>query len=301
MGDAVTETLFIVGPPRSGSTLLYKALCLRPDVAYLSNWVRRFPALPALGVFNRVPAMLPKTRRAAWFGDGSHAYVYGTQRSAVRRAFPTPVEGEPVFTRCGIGTAPGGRLPGQAPDLDRLRRTFEVVRRAAGGRVLVSKRIAHNVRIPLLADAFRAARFVFLVRDGRAVAHSLSRVDWWPDSYVWWQQTTPRAWGEQGEDPWTLCARHWAEELKVVQDGLSHVPAGQRMQLRYEDLMSDPLPTLRRVADFAGLGARPAWSDELRALRFSDRNNAWRSTLDEQVASRITELQQPLLAQYGYG
>lgn len=297
----MTETLFIVGPPRSGSTLLYKALCLHPDVAYLSNWVRRYPAVPLLGVLNRVPPVLPKTRRAAWFGDGAHAYQYGTQRSAVRRAFPVPVEGEPVFTRCGIGSAPGGRLNGQAPDVARLRHTFDVVRAAGGGRVLVSKRIAHNVRIPLLASAFDRARFVLLVRDGRAVAHSLSRVDWWPDSYLWWQQTTPRAWAERGEDPWALCARHWVEELHAAEDGLAQVPAEQRMELRYEDLMADPMTALRRVADFAGLPAQASWHRELRQLSFPNRNNGWRDSLDGDVASRITELQQPLLARYGYG
>lgn len=296
----MSETLFIVGPPRSGTSLLYKALCLHPDVAYLSNWFRRYPALPALSVLNRIPPFLPETRREAWFGDGANAYVYGSPRSAALRAFPAPVEGEPVFARCGIGTAPGGRLPGRTPDLDRLRRTFEVVRTAAGGRVLVSKRIAHNLRIPLLASAFESAKFVFLVRDGRAVAHSLSRVDWWADSDIWWQQTTPRAWAEDGRDPWTLCARHWVEEVRAVEDGLSHVPSEQRMELRYEDLMADPLSILRRVADFGDLPVSSVWQQELNRLRFPDRNRTWLSALDRGVVSRITELQQPLLSRYGY-
>ncbi|WP_210440867.1 sulfotransferase family protein [Nocardioides xinjiangensis] len=296
----MVETLFIVGPPRSGTSLLYKALCLHPDVAYLSNWVRRFPALPALGVLNRIPPILPTMRREAWFGDGTNAYVYGSPRSAVRRAFPAPVEGEPVFTRCGIDAVPGGCLPGSTPDLDRLRRTFHVVSTAAGGRVLISKRIAHNLRIPLLASAFESAKFVYLVRDGRAVAHSLSRVDWWLDSEVWWQRTTPRAWAEHGGDPWTLCARHWVEEVRAVEDGLSHVPSEQRMELRYEDMMADPLAVLGRVADFGDLPVSSVWRDELDRLQFPDRNKTWLSAMDDGVVSRVTQLQQPLLARYGY-
>jgi hypothetical protein len=299
--SAVTETLFIVGPPRSGTTLLYKALCLHPDVAYLSNWVRQFPAVPVLSVLNRVPPFLPNTRRHAWFGEDSNAYVYGDRRTAVRRVFPTPVEGEPVFTRCGIGAEAGGRMPGRTPDLGRLRRVFGVVRVTGGGRVLVSKRIAHNLRIPLLATAFEKAKFILLVRDGRAVAQSLSRVHWWPDSYLWWHQTTPRTWAELGGDPWTLCGRHWVEELHAVEDGFAHVPAGQRMELRYEDLIADPLPTLRRVADYAGLPVSPVWKQELEGLRFANRNNAWRTSMDGSVVARITELQQPLLSRYGYG
>ena len=34
-------------------------------------------------------------------------------------------------------------------------------------------------------------RFVVLVRDGRAVAESLSRVDWWETNHVWWYGGTP--------------------------------------------------------------------------------------------------------------
>ncbi|MBV9253816.1 MAG: sulfotransferase, partial [Actinobacteria bacterium] len=37
------QPLFLVGAPRSGTSLLYKALCLHPDAAYISNWVNRFP------------------------------------------------------------------------------------------------------------------------------------------------------------------------------------------------------------------------------------------------------------------
>jgi hypothetical protein len=34
---AAAGPLFLVGVPRSGTTLLYKLLCLHPDVAYISN------------------------------------------------------------------------------------------------------------------------------------------------------------------------------------------------------------------------------------------------------------------------
>ena len=33
--------MFLVGAARSGTSLLYRALCLHPDVAYVSNYVRR--------------------------------------------------------------------------------------------------------------------------------------------------------------------------------------------------------------------------------------------------------------------
>ena len=37
---------FLVGAGRSGTTLLYKLLCLHPQVAYISNYENRFGWLP---------------------------------------------------------------------------------------------------------------------------------------------------------------------------------------------------------------------------------------------------------------
>src|SRR6266542_3077460 len=126
--------LFIVGAPRSGTSLLYKLLCLHPRAAWISNWGRRAPGQPALAMLNRLAPRLPATRRRAWFGaDGGNAYVYGRPRP--------------------------------------------------------------------LVEAFPRARFVNLIRDGRAVAYSLSRVDWWEDGVVWWYGQTPRRWREEGRDP----------------------------------------------------------------------------------------------------
>src|SRR5688572_23205538 len=67
-GAAAAGRLFLLGAARSGTTLLYKALCLHPDVAYISNWTRKAPAAPVLAVLNRLPPYAPATRRAVWFG-----------------------------------------------------------------------------------------------------------------------------------------------------------------------------------------------------------------------------------------
>ncbi len=101
--------LFIVGAPRSGTSLLYKLLCLHPRAAWISNWARRAPGVPAVVLLNRLAPRMPATRRRTWFGsDGASAYVYGRPRALVERLFPMPVEGEPVYRHCGIGTGAAG-------------------------------------------------------------------------------------------------------------------------------------------------------------------------------------------------
>jgi omega-hydroxy-beta-dihydromenaquinone-9 sulfotransferase len=297
-GASPAEPAFIVGPARSGTSLLYKTLCLHPDVAYISNWVARYPALPAAAVLNRVAKALPDRRRTAWFADGANAYVYGSARSLARRSFPTPVEGEPVYARAGVERPGDGATRSVAPSTA-LPRAFGTIARFGGGSVFVSKRIANNLRIPLLADVFPSARFVFLVRDGRAVAASLSRVDWWPDSHVWWYGNTPRRWADEGRDPWEICARNWVEELHGIERGLEVVPPDAVLRLRYEDLVADPLPVLRRVTRFLGLVDDLRWERAVGSLSFPDRNDAWRG-LPTDVVEGIETIQGEELGRYGY-
>jgi len=290
------KTVFLVGAPRSGTSLVYKTLCLHPDVSYISNWVRRAPAVPQLALLNRAAGHLPELRRRAWFGGGDNAYVYGRQRPWWERAFPMPVEGEPLYKRAGVGTN-GSTDPNCSADLDRLRGSFAAVVRAGGGTTFVNKRIANNHRIPLLFEAFPEARFVEIVRDGRAVALSLANVDWWPDSVVEWAGKTPRQWEAGGGDPWELCARTWVEELHATEQGLARVPERQRLSISYEQLVRSPEPTLAGVATFSGLDPQDTW---LEGVSFPNRNEAWRTRLDPAALSTIEKVEGNDLRRLGY-
>ena len=301
--DAAVETgqapLFLLGAPRSGTTLLYKALCLHPDAVYVSNWLRRFPRLTSLAALNRLAGRFPETRRTVWFGADSNAYVYGARRLWRHRLFPMPVEGEPLFARCGVvqdGVSPISEDAQRAA----LRQAFSAIRRSGGGGHVISKRIANNRRISLLAGAFPGARFVHIIRDGRAVALSLSRVDWWRESVVSWYGGTPARWEAEGRDPWDLCALEWVENLHAVEDGLRAVPSHRVTTLRYEDVVGAPLDALAQIAAFAGLAARPSWMGELERVRFHDRNRTWADQLSPAALSRIEALQHDDLLRHGY-
>jgi hypothetical protein len=291
---------FLVGAARSGTSLLYRLLCLHPDAAYISNWVARYPRHRWLAALNRLPRALPSIQRRAWFGEDSNAYVYGRRRPLVSRAFPAPHEGEAVYA--GSGFDPLAGSTGARPDQARsLRAATADIQRFGGGRVFLSKRIANNRRIPALVQTFPAARFVEIVRDGRAVAYSLSRVDWWETSPVSWFGGTPAEWRARGGDPWELCARNWVEELRQVRDGLLSVPDDQVLRLRYEDFVADPPAHLDEIARFTGLGPSESWSRAVKTLEYPNRNEAWRGALDADTIARITAFQRPELEELGYG
>jgi hypothetical protein len=299
------EPLFIVGAPRSGTSLLYKLLCLHPEAAWISNWTRRAPGVAPVAAVNRLARRPTSRRRAVWFGsDTANAYVYGRRRSLWERLYPMPVEGEPLYEHCGIGqnplVLPAGGAQAETQQAACLRHRFAGLRRWSGGRVLVSKRIANNQRIPFLATAFPDARFVHLIRDGRAVAYSLSRVDWWEGEVVWWYGDTPRRWRERGGDPWELVATHWIRELASIQEGLGAVAAERQLELRYEALVGDPAALVTRVARFAGLADDPGWRSELDRLSYPNKDQAWRDRLSPEVRQRVEAIQRPDLVRLGH-
>jgi len=210
-----------------------------------------------------------------------------------------PVEGEPLFVRCGMPDEVPSMSGGTAIRETDLRKAFSAVSRYGGGPVVISKRIVNNRRITELAETFPGARFVHLLRDGRAVAYSLSRVDWWEDSLVWWYGSTPRRWREEGRDPWEIAARHWPEELNAVDRGLATVAPENVMRVSYESFVANPQPVLDEVARFAGLGDDPSWRAEIDRISFNH-NEGWRAHLADAVVRQIEDIQHDRLRQHGY-
>ena len=184
-----------------------------------------------------------------WFGADSDAYRYDQPRSVLERVFPQPTEGEPWFQSCGVPQFAWEPAAAEPDQVAALRRSARSVLRWSGGRVLLTKRIAHNRRVPTLLAAFPTATFVALVRDGRAVALSLSRVDWWADDVLWWagEGITPRRWEAQGGDPWEAAARNWVEDVRSMEQGLAVVPPAQVLRVSYEEFIAAARP--RPAAD----------------------------------------------------
>lgn len=263
----------------------------------MSNWLRRRPGWRVLSMLNRVPRSLPDLRQRYWFGEESNAYRYGQRRSVAERLFPAPMEGGPVFEACGIGPADVRPTPAQAAC---LRASFAALLRFGGGSAVVSKRIANNRLIPFLASVFPAARFVSIVRDGRAVAYSLSRVDWWNEADIWWLNTTPEQWRASGRDEWELCARVWVEEVRAVEAGLSAIDPAHVMRISYEQVVAEPIAQLQGVARFGGLPESARWTEALGRLKFGNRNESWRSGLGAEQIDRVERAQAEELRRYGY-
>lgn len=288
---------FLVGAGRSGTTLLYKLLCLHPGVAYISNYENRYGWFPG-GLAPRAVADRIDAKLHAWFNRGGNAYF--VNRPWIKKLCPTPNEGESVFRDCGVPLSP---RPDELPDAAttaRLRRRFEQMRRRAGADVFLSKRTANNRRIQYLHQIFPEARYVHLVRDGREVAQSLSAVEWWDGHTVWWDGRTAVEMERSGEPRLAICARNWVRELEELRTQLRSIAPDRVIELRYEELLRAPHAQLERLVRFLGLAYTADYRAAISALQLRPVRARWGSEWSEQQLQCVLRETQPLLRQLGY-
>jgi hypothetical protein len=148
-GDA---PFFIVGVPRSGTTLLRQML-------------RGHPRLVVPPESHFVPAVLAAP----------------TAEAALDRML-----GDEHFVRWGIDPADVRRraATGQQTPAGMLRAAYETYADAHGRPRWGDKTPAYVVHIPLLAATFPGAQFVHIIRDGRDVAASWRETWWGPDDVL---------------------------------------------------------------------------------------------------------------------
>jgi hypothetical protein len=157
------------------------------------------------------------------------------------------------------------------------------------------------MRIRYLQEIFPDALFVHIIRHGFGVVNSLINVQWWNDLNLWWLGKTPRQWQAEGRDPHELAALHWKRQVEVALVDAKKVPAAQYYECRYEDLMSDPEPQLRRILDFCELEWNHEFDRHYSHIAIKKGSvDKWRSGFDDKAISAIMGASGDLLASLGY-
>ena len=198
--------VFVIGCYNSGTTLLSTVL----------NSHNRLVSLPREGV--ELTDVLPRPEQFGW---------------------------PRMWTKC----YPRMLIKDIAPERrsDRIKRHWaHHIRENVEQKVVVEKSIANLTRLEFLQAHFQPASFIYIVRNGFAVAEGIQR------------RTEPRRWGREefGDAyPIELCARQWvaADECYQAQkDSLENV-----LEITYEQFTEDTMNTLGRITSFLSLESFP--------------------------------------------
>ena len=214
------------------------------------------------------------------------------------RWMPWPAEGDNTWhAHAGFGTDPYGTETRLDPDMEaRLRGVVEMHLSVTGRQRFLCKQTANNRRLELIDRMFPDARYVHLIRDGRAVANSMVREPWWPDMQVWWLGKRVREW-DQGH-PVVLAALYWQHTLEEIRRHAERF-SERYIEVRYEELAADTPRVMAGIARFSGLGTDAAHTKMLPAT-LPNMNHKWRTKLTPEQQAAMLAAVGPALARLGY-
>ncbi len=159
---------------------------------------------------------------------------------------------------------------------------------------LVLKNPLHTYRVPLIRSVFPRAEFIHIVRDPYELVPSC--LHFWRSMFD--QYGLQRATGHHLETQVMESVTAMDARLTATWDS---IPPSQRMRIRYEDLVADPLGVLEMTYDHFGwpgrVEARIGWERYLAAQKGYRPNT---HAVDAQLQERITQQLGEVLTRYGY-
>lgn len=275
--------VFVVGCPRSGTTLLQRMLNNHPQLAVAYDTL----FIPAVlrGQKDKNPKITPELL---------------DKISQFKR-----------FPRFELPRDVPGSLAPKARDYAHLVTLIYDEFASMHGKSLGGEKSPGYVRhMPMLQDLFPWARFVHLVRDGRNVA--LSLLDWGK------KKKGPKGPAKKyrlwAESPIAVCALWWAHKAGQGRHDAAKIEPGSHVEVRYESLVAEPESNLRKLAEFLqipyspdmvnfyagktksapGLSAKSAWLPATKGIR------DWRVSMHHDDLELFEALAGESLRDFGY-
>jgi hypothetical protein len=272
--------VFIVGAPRSGTTLLRRLVDAHPDIAI--------------------------TRETHWITNLLEGKNGFSPDAPVGPELLRRLRAEPKFTRMGVEDAALDRLVARAAPVsyaELVTTIFDLYGESRGKRH-VGDKVPDYVRyLPLFHRLWPAAKFVHLIRDGRDVSLSMLTRERFARRFATWE-----------DDPISTAALSWDQLVRLGREAGAQLPAESYHEVRYESLVAEPGRECRTLCEFLGVAydermvrfhegrtrddpgrdAKSAWRPITPGLR------TWRTEMADGDVERFEAAAGELLEELGY-
>jgi hypothetical protein len=254
--------IFIVGPHRSGTTLLYGMIGQHPDVGYLNLSNRRFPSSPFFAHF------LTKL---------------GVE--------DMPVEAQKVWDRFRCRDDDVMDSSDAGPNVASWhKKNVNKVLRLRGAKRFLAKYPRLSLRLDWVDSVFPGAIFIYLMRDWRAVVNSTNtRIVKREKRGGGWFGVMIPGWREMGDLPSEVVAGRQYLHVTNVLEGMEKKYPGRFFTVRYADLCSNPVETIRHITDVCDLPWSEAFEASIVGTNLRNSNHKWRTELDASLLERIRD------------
>jgi hypothetical protein len=279
--------ILIVGPPRSGTTLVSQLLAASGRVGYVSNFIARFWLAPAVGA--RIE------RSLEGIGDVGHRIDFDSTYGRTS-GWKQPHE----FGRFWDGWFNFGQETHwvddelrKRVDANGLRRSVASLEREYSQPMVFKNNTWCTFQADLLAGIFPTAVVVACTRDPLYVAQSLllGRRRLLGDDTRWWSVRPRRFAWIRRRPPLEQVALQAVHIDREMRDSLAGVDDGRIVWTPYASVCADPIGTVARIFDAAGIEAGYSLPDVLpERLEHTNRCSLDRSEF-EYLERMIAEIQ----------
>jgi len=258
---APRRPVFIIGCARSGTSVLKRVLGRHPEIDGY-----------------------PSEANELWH-PSSYPWAAGARRAA-------PLWRDPKgFTRDSLAHWPASHGA-------RIRRVFALHQRLCARPVFLNKSSMLNFMLPEVNRLFPDARFIHIVRDGRAVALSYALKE---HRKMLQDEALYRSSGlwMSFEDLCERMAGLWVEtltEIETQRRALGWDGSGRYHECRYEDFCATPLESTREIVTYLGLDPGAAKLGE----HVKSMNYKFREQLAAPLLAAITSVMAGMLEAKGY-
>ncbi len=251
---------FVVGTGRCGSSMVRRLLRGHPDV-HIPQETHWIPILHDFFGETEIGAEeFFTTIRSVYMAKGKTAFARVMKQDGL-----DPERFEAEFSAI-IEALPRRRVA------DIMDAFYVELARRQGASLWGDKTPDYGLCMGLLQRMWPSAKFLHVVRDGRDVALSMSevlsfrlqaawRICYWP-TVAWEKAYAARLPEAEAEIPMHAFFDLWRRRLVRTRDEASRLPPGSYLEIRYEDLLEAPHPTLDRAASFLGLPAAAGWVEQ---------------------------------------
>lgn len=298
--------IFLIGMPRSGTTIMSEAISCHEKLGWFSNIQNRFPSFHYMSCFNRIVdydrigiSLRSKKNKAKGI------------RKALLKPLPFLSEAHYIWRHyCGEKFVWEYLIDEKITENEKLKflKFIDDILQ-----IQKKERFFHKFtgpsRIAYLNSIFPDCYFVHVVRDPRAVISSIIDSTFWGngkgEDEPWWKNGLPEksleTWINYNKSPIALAAIQWSWIVELAWKEKQFINNKRYLEIYYEDFVSEPQQVLNKIFDYSNLNQseRPyKYINSLNLLR--SMNQKYEQNFSKEEITIIKKICQDTAEKAGY-
>lgn len=288
---------------RSGTTIIFELISRHPDLGWPTNYCASFPNKLWMNSIRRF-------HDNKLFCIEARKKQYGNVIKG-NRFLAKPAEAYSFWNLYANVDFSYNSLTGQfvnKPTSFKLHNTLMKLLKYQGRKRLAAK-FTGPPRLQFLHSIFPDAKFVHIIRDGRAVVHSLLNVDFWINKggleRPYWlnflSEDDIKIWEKNNKNSGVLAALEWKKEIDLTHKESKVLDDNQFIEIKYENFLANPHKELRNLFSFCELhDSQRAHLSLNKRENLKNMNYKYEKDWSTEYINKISDVMQPYLENYNY-